>query len=89
MHKYVELIREIYEDKKLTAFLKKRTKEYEHKTSGLSGLEAVQLYKDEIEVSPFILNLIENYMLYYHVCQNIDLRKRLHFEISIQRMHYL
>lgn len=50
MYKYMELIREIYEDKKLTAFLKKRTKEYEHKTSGLSSLEAVQHYKDEIEV---------------------------------------
>lgn len=55
----MELIREIYEDKKLTAFLKKRTKEYEHKTIGLSGLEAVQHYKDEIEVIKVNSNYIE------------------------------
>lgn len=45
--KFMELIQEISEDKKLTVFLEKRYKEYERDTS---CSEAVQYYKDEIEV---------------------------------------
>lgn len=42
----MDLIQEIKEDKKLTAFLEKRCKEYERSISS----EVVQHYKDEIEV---------------------------------------
>lgn len=47
----MELIQEISEDKKLTAFLEKRYKEYERDTS---RSEATQHYKDEIEVCIFL-----------------------------------
>ncbi|XP_001949102.3 gamma-tubulin complex component 2 [Acyrthosiphon pisum] len=44
--KFMELIQEISEDKKLTVFLEKRYKEYER---DISCSEVVQYYKDEIE----------------------------------------
>lgn len=48
----MELIQELSEDKKLTAFMEKRYKEYER---DVSCSETVQIpYKDEIEVSAFI-----------------------------------
>jgi len=43
----MDLIHEINEDKKLTAFLEKRCKEYER---DLSCSEVIQHYKEEIEV---------------------------------------
>jgi len=46
----MELIQEISEDKKLTVFLEKRYKEYERDMSS----EAVQYYKEEIEVCTHI-----------------------------------
>lgn len=49
--KFMELIQEISEDKKLTVFLEKRYKEYER---DLSCSEVVQYYKDEIEVCIYI-----------------------------------
>ncbi|XP_050059565.1 gamma-tubulin complex component 2-like [Aphis gossypii] len=45
-NKFMELIQEIREDKKLTVFMEKRYKEYEKDTS---CSEVVQYYKDEIE----------------------------------------
>ncbi|VVC35810.1 Hypothetical protein CINCED_3A025111 [Cinara cedri] len=44
--KFMELIREVSEDKKLTSFLEKRFKEYEKE---ISCSEALQHYKEEIE----------------------------------------
>jgi len=49
--KFMELIQEISEDKKLTVFLEKRYKEYE---KDISCSEVVQYYKDEIEVCTYI-----------------------------------
>lgn len=46
----MELIQELSEDKKLTAFMEKRYKEYER---DVSCSESVQHYKDDIEVCSF------------------------------------
>lgn len=78
----MELVREIYEDKKLTAFLKKRNKEYEHKISGLSSLEAVQHYKDEIEVPTFILNMIDKCYVLTHL-PKYQLKENITFWIEV------
>lgn len=47
-HKFLELIQEVSEDKKLTVFLEKRFKEYER---DINYSEISQNYKDENEVS--------------------------------------
>jgi hypothetical protein len=46
----MELIQEVREDKKLTTFLEKRTKEYERE---ISCSEFTQHYKNEVEVFSF------------------------------------
>lgn len=48
----MELIQEVSEDKKLTSFLEKRFKEYERE---ISCSDALQHYKEEIEVFIFII----------------------------------
>lgn len=50
-NKFMELVQEIREDKKLKAFMEKRYKEYEKDTS---CSEVAQYYKDEIEVYYYI-----------------------------------
>lgn len=50
VNKFMELIQEIKEDKKLTAFLEKRFREYER---GITCSESTQYYKEAIEVSIF------------------------------------
>lgn len=47
----MELIQEVSEDKKLTTFLEKRTKEYEKE---MSCSESAQHYKNEVEVFLFL-----------------------------------
>lgn len=65
LNKCIELFLVIKEDKKLTAFLEKRFKEYER---DLTCSESVQCLKDEIEVSTYILeSILVSYLkiLYY------------------------
>lgn len=48
----MELIQEVSEDKKLTSFLEKRSKEYERE---INCSDPLQHYKEEIEVPIFII----------------------------------
>lgn len=58
----MELIQEVSEDKKLTTFLEKRTKEYERE---ISCSEIAQHYKNEIEVFLFIILSILQFKPFY------------------------